>query len=78
MARSPSLTRLKAAFPHHAIELVVQAPAPGANPKVPNLANMSARIAHDIVVIADSDIRVPADYLSARRRRAAATAAPAR
>ena len=57
------VTRLKAAFPHHAIELVVQAPAAGANPKVANLANMSARIAHDIVVIADSDIRVPADYL---------------
>jgi len=57
------VTRLKAAFPHHAIELVVQAPATGANPKVANLANMSARIAHDIVVIADSDIRVPADYL---------------
>jgi ceramide glucosyltransferase len=57
------VTRLKVAFPHHAIELVVQAPAPGANPKVANLANMSTRIAHDIVVIADSDIRVPADYL---------------
>ena len=57
------VTRLKVAFPHHAIELVVQAPAPGANPKVANLANMGTRIAHDIVVIADSDIRVPADYL---------------
>ena len=36
----------------------------GTNPKVSNLINMSARIAHDIVVIADSDIRVRPDYLS--------------
>jgi ceramide glucosyltransferase len=57
------VARLKAAFPQHAIELVVQAPGGGANPKVANLVNMSARIAHDIVVIADSDIRVASDYL---------------
>ena len=36
----------------------------GSNPKVANLINMSARIAHDIVVLADSDIRVQRDYLS--------------
>jgi len=58
-----AVTRLKAAFPQLAIELVVAAAGGGANPKVANLINMSPRIAHDIVVIADSDIRVPPDYL---------------
>jgi ceramide glucosyltransferase len=57
------VTRLKAAFPQHTVELVVQAPGRGANPKVANLINMSPHIAHDVVVIADSDIRVPSDYL---------------
>jgi ceramide glucosyltransferase len=57
------VTRLKAAFPQHAIELVVQPAGRGANPKVANLVNMSAHMAHDIVVIADSDIHVRSDYL---------------
>lgn len=36
----------------------------GANPKVANLIGMATRIRHDIIVIADSDIGVPRDYLS--------------
>lgn len=59
----PVVEKLKAAFPEHFIELVVAAAGVATNPKVANLINMSARIAHDIVVVADSDIRVPADYL---------------
>ncbi|MBN8964468.1 MAG: glycosyltransferase, partial [Rhizobiales bacterium] len=55
--------RLRAAFPDKAIELVVDGRVAGSNPKVANLINMSARIAHDIVVIADSDIRAPEGYL---------------
>jgi len=72
--------RLKAAYPHHNIELVVDATRAGTNPKVANLINMSGRIAHDIVVIADSDIRVRPDYLSrivnALERRGGAVTAP--
>ena len=56
--------RLRAAYPGRAIELVVEPRAIGSNPKVANLINMSERIAHDIVVLADSDIRVRRDYLS--------------
>ena len=56
--------RLRAAYPGRAIELVVEPRAMGSNPKVANLINMQPRIAHDIVVLADSDIRVPRDYLS--------------
>ena len=56
--------RLRAAYPGKALELVVEPRAIGSNPKVANLINMSGRIAHDIVVAADSDIRVQRDYLS--------------
>jgi ceramide glucosyltransferase len=56
--------RLRAAYPAQAIELVVDRRMRGSNPKVANLINMSGRISHDIVVLADSDIRVPRDYLS--------------
>ena len=47
-----------------AIELVVETRAMGSNPKIANLINMSERIAHDVIVLADSDIRVRRDYLS--------------
>jgi ceramide glucosyltransferase len=56
--------RLLVAFPSRSIEFVVDGRIAGSNPKVSNLINMSPRIRHDIVVIADSDIRVRPDYLS--------------
>ena len=56
--------QLQTMFPHKAIELVVDSSVHGTNPKVSNLINMSAQIAHDIIVLADSDIRVRPDYLS--------------
>ncbi len=56
--------RLRAAYPGKALELVVEPRAVGSNPKVANLINMSGRIAHDVVVLADSDIRVRRDYLA--------------
>jgi ceramide glucosyltransferase len=56
--------QLRTAYPGRAIELVIDPRVAGSNPKVANLINMSPRIAHDIVVIADSDIRVTPDYLT--------------
>jgi len=56
--------RLRAAYPGKPIELVVDTRVMGSNPKIANLINMGERIAHDIVVLADSDIRVQHDYLS--------------
>ena len=56
--------RLRAAYPGRQIELVVDTRVMGSNPKVANLINMSERIAHDVVVVADSDIRVARDYLA--------------
>src|SRR3974377_696889 len=46
------------------VELVVEAKVRGSNRKVSSLVNMASRIRHDVVVIADSDIRVNPDYLS--------------
>ena len=56
--------RLQAAFPGKAIALVADARIVGPNPKVANLINMSGRVAHDIVIVADSDIQVASDYLT--------------
>lgn len=56
--------RLRAAYPGRALELVVEPRAVGSNPKVANLINISGRIAHDVIVLADSDIRVQRDYLA--------------
>jgi len=46
------------------LRLCMTTGARGANPKVANLAAMQSAIAHDIVVIADSDIAVDRDYLA--------------
>jgi ceramide glucosyltransferase len=55
--------RLQAAYPRHDIELAVDTRVHGSNLKVSNLINMAARARHDVIVIADSDIAVEADYL---------------
>jgi ceramide glucosyltransferase len=60
-------------FPALQIELVVDARQHGSNRKVSNLINMSAEIRHDLVVLADSDMRVQPDYL---RRLAAEMSRP--
>ncbi|MBB3104714.1 bacteriohopanetetrol glucosamine biosynthesis glycosyltransferase HpnI [Azomonas macrocytogenes] len=56
--------RLRAEFPQLAIDLVVDPHVHGANLKVSNLLNMLPLARHDWLVLADSDISVPADYLS--------------
>jgi ceramide glucosyltransferase len=55
--------RLRAEFPQKALKLVIDPSSHGSNRKVSNLINMAGLIAHDVVVIADSDIRVESDYL---------------
>lgn len=56
--------RLRAEFPARDMALVVNPAVHGSNPKVGNLINMLSFAKHDWLVLADSDIRVPADYLS--------------
>jgi ceramide glucosyltransferase len=65
--------RLIADHPGGDLELCVTSVSRGPNPKIANLMGMEARIRHDVVVIADSDIGVPRDYLS---RTVAALARP--
>ncbi len=58
-----AIERLITDHPRHKIRLVVCAQALGANRKVSSLIQMLAQARHAHVIIADSDIRVPADYL---------------
>jgi ceramide glucosyltransferase len=50
--------------PGRAIELVIDPRVGGSNLKVANLENMMAAARHDIIVLADSDMRVRRNYLA--------------
>lgn len=56
--------RLIAEFPDDRLQLCVDAFIHGANRKVSNLANAYRKASYDILLIADSDIRVDRDYLT--------------
>ncbi|NEU12221.1 glycosyltransferase [Methylobacterium sp. BTF04] len=60
----PVVRRLIQAHPDLRLDLVIDARQHGSNRKVSNLINMSAEIAHDVVVLADSDMVVKPDYLA--------------
>jgi ceramide glucosyltransferase len=57
------MERLKSEFPERDINLVVCSRALGSNTKVSNLAQMVQVAKHDCLLVNDSDIRVPPDYL---------------
>jgi ceramide glucosyltransferase len=48
----------------HRFRAVVQAGEPGLNPKVNQLVGLARAARHDLLVISDSNVRVPAGYLS--------------
>lgn len=56
--------RLQESFADRAIELVVDPSPHGANRKVANLINMAPGIRHELVLLADGDMRVGPDYLA--------------
>jgi ceramide glucosyltransferase len=58
----PIIQRLIADFPERDIELVISDVEIGYNAKVSNLHNMFAKAKHDVLLVADSDIRVAPDY----------------
>lgn len=58
-----AVDRLKKEFPDRNIRLVVCPEALGANRKLSNLAQMLPQARHQHLVVNDSDIRVPPDYL---------------
>jgi ceramide glucosyltransferase len=55
--------RLRAAHAGRDVAVVVDPREHGTNRKVSNLINMAAQARHDLIVLADSDIAVPPDYL---------------
>jgi ceramide glucosyltransferase len=59
----PVAERVIADHPDLDLELVVDDRAAGTNFKICNLINMAPRIRHDIIVVADSDMRATPDYL---------------
>jgi ceramide glucosyltransferase len=65
-ANDPALAlaqRVAAEFPQVRSVVMSSSAAIGFNPKVNNLANLVLRARHPLVLISDSNIRVPADYL---------------
>jgi ceramide glucosyltransferase len=59
----PHFQRLCEAYPDVDITLVVNDSVHGVNLKVSNLINLAQHARHEVIVIADSDIAVPPDYL---------------
>jgi len=60
-----TVRRLMAEFPGVETNLVISGREIGVNQKVSNLANMHEMTTFDIIVVADGDMRVGSDYLSA-------------
>ncbi len=63
----PAITvvnHLKARHPDIDIDLVIDARRYGSNAKICNLINMTEHARHGVLVLSDSDIAVPRDYLS--------------
>lgn len=59
-----SVEMLRRRYPATRIDLVVDPRRYGSNGKVANLVNMAPAIAHDVVVLSDSDMAVPPRYLA--------------
>ncbi len=55
--------RLMADFPDHDITLSINPALHGPNYKVSNLINVFPQARHDIIIVCDSDVRVPPEYL---------------
>jgi ceramide glucosyltransferase len=56
--------KLMMEFPARDAQLVVCGPLRGANAKVSKLAELEKLAKHDLLVISDADVRVPADFLA--------------
>jgi ceramide glucosyltransferase len=55
--------RLQREFPDRGLQLTVERALHGTSRKVSNLINMMPLVRHEYLVLSDSDVRVPADYL---------------
>ena len=66
-AKDPAIEvveRLRARHPGIDAELVIDTSRHGSNAKVSNLINMQAAARHEVLVVSDSDIAVPNNYLA--------------
>ena len=61
----PTIRKIMDDYPGRDITLVIDQDLHGNNYKVSNLINMFPHVKHEIVVIADDDMRVSGDYLNA-------------
>ncbi len=59
----PVIRQLMADFTNHDIRLVINPALHGPNYKVSNLINAFPETRYDIIIVSDSDISVPSDYL---------------
>jgi len=59
-----AIEALRARFPAARIDLIVDPTPHGANGKIANLINLEPHIAQDVVVLSDSDMVAPRDYLA--------------
>jgi ceramide glucosyltransferase len=57
------LRRVRDCFPERDVAIVVDPTPHGSNRKVANLINMLPSAKHDVLVISDSDLHLPPDYL---------------
>jgi ceramide glucosyltransferase len=59
----PVIRRLIQTFPEHDIQLMITGPVKAMNRKVGLLSALAAEARHQLLVISDSDVRVPPNYL---------------
>ncbi|MDD5658128.1 MAG: glycosyltransferase, partial [Elusimicrobia bacterium] len=59
----PVVARLQRAFPERDIGIVICRGGSGCNPKIRNVANAYPLARHELLLLSDSDIRVPPDFL---------------
>ena len=57
------IRRLRTRFPNIDIDIAIDPAQHGINRKISNLINMYPRAKHEVIVMADSDIHAPRDYL---------------
>src|SRR5439155_17330928 len=56
--------KLQQEFPNSEAQLIVCGPLSGANAKVSKLVELERLAKHEILIISDADVRVPADFLA--------------